>query len=215
MVPPDNIARNTMTMSCFDLDSNRGLVVFTFSMLPPSQVWSVRCRHGSNCESRFDSCSVGIDSSCTCGTVRPCSHPCVFSLNPHMSRRHCTNLNLQFIMVGSVLHRATSSTPLSFTLNQYFMSTFTPSKIYSCPHWHGTRPCVGTRYIVDWSLPVSNLIAHCSSRCAVKCSRESSGLGTLRYTCVCSGQLSNSVRVSGSESLLSAALYHIRRDSFP
>ena len=50
-------------------DSTRGLVVFTFSLLPPSQVWSVRCRLGSNCESFFDSCSVGIDSSCTGGTV--------------------------------------------------------------------------------------------------------------------------------------------------
>ena len=60
-------------------DSTRGLVVFTFSLLPPSQVWSVHCRLGSNCESFFDSCSVGIDSSCTGGTVRPAvTH--VFSL---------------------------------------------------------------------------------------------------------------------------------------
>ena len=50
-------------------DSTRGLVVFTFSLLPPSQVWSVHCRLGSNCESFFDSCSVGIDSPCGGGAV--------------------------------------------------------------------------------------------------------------------------------------------------
>ena len=57
--------------ACFDLVLTRGLVVFTFSLLPPCQVRSVQCRLGSNCESFFDSCSVGIGSSCTGGTVRP------------------------------------------------------------------------------------------------------------------------------------------------
>ena len=58
--------RNSLCFSLMSFDdSTRGLVVFTFSLLPPSQVWSVHCR--LNFESFFDSCSVGIDSPC--GTV--------------------------------------------------------------------------------------------------------------------------------------------------
>ena len=89
--------------ACFDLDLTRGLVVFTFSLLPPCQVWSVRCRLGSNCESFFDSCSVGIDSSCTGVRFALQSLICSLTESANLSCRHCTNFNLHFIMFGSVV----------------------------------------------------------------------------------------------------------------
>ena len=66
-------ARLHVVTLCFLLmsfdDSTRGVVVFTFSLLLPPQVLSVHCKLGSNCEPFFDSCSVGIDSACSGGTV--------------------------------------------------------------------------------------------------------------------------------------------------
>ena len=123
--------------ACFDLDLTRGLVAFTFSLLPQCQVWSVHCRLGSNCESFFDACSVGIDSSCTGGAVRPAVTR-VFShwvSTPELPPLYQPQPAIHHVWLCCPrLHRAASGTTLPLTLTQSFMSTFTPSKIHSCPH---------------------------------------------------------------------------------
>ena len=113
-------------------DLIRCLVVLTISLLPP-QVWSFHCKPG-NCQSFFDSSSVGIDSSCTVGMARLAvtqvfSHwVCPSSLVAVVivATSTCNSLCLALLSKTSC-RRAASDTP--FSLTQPFMSTSTASKI--------------------------------------------------------------------------------------
>ena len=89
--------------ACFDLDLTRGLVAFTFSLLPQCQVWSVHCRLGSNCESFSTRVPSALIHHALVVRFALQSLVCSLTGSAHLSCRHCTNLSLQFIMCGSVV----------------------------------------------------------------------------------------------------------------